>query len=52
VANVSWFDADEFCHYNGKRLPTEAEWEKAARGEKESTYPWGNNPAKPSLANF
>lgn len=52
VAGVSWFDAVEFCHNNGKRLPKEAEWEKAARGVNEINYPWGNQPADPTLANF
>jgi iron(II)-dependent oxidoreductase len=52
VAGVSWFDAIEFCHMEGKRLPTEAEWEKAARGETEINYPWGNQTASPALANF
>ena len=52
VAGVSWFDANDFCHSDGKRLPTEAEWEKAARGESEINYPWGNQSASPALANF
>jgi len=52
VVHVTWDQASTYCAWTKRRLPTEAEWERAARGDDFRNYPWGDEPVSEKYANF
>ena len=51
MVNVNWYAAVAYCRWAGKRLPTESEWEHAARGDLNALFPWGNQPVDSTRTN-
>jgi iron(II)-dependent oxidoreductase len=52
VVGVTWKEARKYCQWKNQELPTEAQWEKASRGKRPITYPWGNEPPDKTKLNF
>jgi gamma-glutamyl hercynylcysteine S-oxide synthase len=50
VVGVSWYEAEAYCRWAGKVLPTEPQWDKACRGDDKRSFPWGNTPLQQSVA--
>jgi formylglycine-generating enzyme required for sulfatase activity len=50
VVGVSWYEAEAYCRWAGKLLPTEPQWDKACRGDDKRSFPWGNTPLQQSVA--